>query len=107
MGAGWPTEGMQEKMLVGCHGLVFTGVFDKNGFDKCARMTAEAGYNLLELPLLDPYSFDTAAAKKSLAPFGLAISSSMGFDLESDISSDDDVVASGEAKLNEIFGNPD
>lgn len=103
MGAGWPTEGMEEKMLIGCHGLVFTGVFDKNGFDKCARMTAEAGYNLLELPLLDPYSFDTAAAKKSLTPFGLAISSSMGFDLESDISSDDDVVASGEANLNKIL----
>ena len=104
MAPGWSTKEIGQKMLIGCHGLVFTGVFDKNGFDKCARMTAEAGYNLLELPLLDPYSFDTASAKKSLAPFKLAISASMGHNLESDISSaDDDVVALGEAKLNKIL----
>jgi D-psicose/D-tagatose/L-ribulose 3-epimerase len=91
-------------MLIGCHGLVFTGVFDQAGVDTCARMTAEAGYNLLELPLLDPYSFDVAAAKKSLAPFNLQISSSMGHSLDSDISSEDpDAVKAGEAKLNKIL----
>lgn len=91
-------------MLIGCHGLVFTGVFDQAGVDTCARMTAEAGYNLLELPLLDPYSFDVAAAKKSLAPFGLQISSSMGHSLDSDISSEDpDAVKAGEDKLNKIL----
>jgi D-psicose/D-tagatose/L-ribulose 3-epimerase len=91
-------------MLIGCHGLVFTGVFDQAGVDTCARMTAEAGYNLLELPLLDPFSFDVAAAKKSLAPFDLQISSSMGHSLDSDISSEDpDAVKAGEAKLNKIL----
>jgi D-psicose/D-tagatose/L-ribulose 3-epimerase len=91
-------------MLMGCHGLVFTGVFDQAGVDTCARMTAEAGYNLLELPLLDPYSFDIAAAKKSLAPYDLQISSSMGHSLDSDISSEDaDVVKAGEDKLNKIL----
>ena len=96
--------GMGLKMLIGCHGLVFTGVFDQAGVDTCARMTAEAGYNLLELPLLDPYSFDIAAAKKSLAPFDLAISSSMGHSLDSDISSEDEAaVKAGEDKLNKIL----
>jgi D-psicose/D-tagatose/L-ribulose 3-epimerase len=91
-------------MLIGCHGLVFSGVFDKAGVDKSARMTAEAGYTLLELPLLDPYSFDIAAAKKSLAPFDLQISSSMGHSLDSDISSEDpDAVTAGENKLNKIL----
>jgi len=91
-------------MLIGCHGLVFTGVFDHAGFDTCARMTAEAGYNLLELPLLDPDSFDTAAAKKALAPYNLAISSSMGHSVDSDISSEDkDCVRAGEDKLNKIL----
>jgi len=91
-------------MLIGCHGLVFSGVFDQAGVDKAARMTAEAGYNLLELPLLDPYSFDVEAAKKSLAPFNLKISSSMGHSLDSDISSEDpDAVTAGEAKLNKIL----
>jgi len=91
-------------MLIGCHGLVFSGVFDQAGVDKAARMTAEAGYNLLELPLLDPYSFDVEAAKKSLAPFDLQISSSMGHSLDSDISSEDpEVVKAGEAKLNKIL----
>lgn len=93
-----------KEMLIGCHGLVFTGVFDQAGVDACARMTAEAGYNLLELPLLDPYSFDIAAAKKSLAPYDLQISSSMGHSLDSDISSEDpDAVKAGEAKLNKIL----
>lgn len=93
-----------KEMLIGCHGLVFTGVFDQAGVDTCARMTAEAGYNLLELPLLDPYSFDIAAAKKSLAPYDLQISSSMGHSLDSDISSEDpDAVKAGEAKLNKIL----
>jgi D-psicose/D-tagatose/L-ribulose 3-epimerase len=91
-------------MLIGCHGLVFSGVFDKAGVDKSARMTAEAGYTMLELPLLDPYSFDIAAAKKSLAPFDLQISSSMGHSLDSDISSEDpDAVTAGENKLNKIL----
>ena len=91
-------------MLIGCHGLVFTGLFDSAGVDKAARMTAEAGYNLLELPLLDPYSFDVEAAKKSLAPFNLEISSSMGHSLDSDISSEDsDAVKAGEDKLNKIL----
>lgn len=91
-------------MLIGCHGLVFTGSFDQVGVDTSARMTAEAGYNLLELPLLDPYSFDVVAAKKSLAPYKLAISSSMGHSLDSDISSEDmDAVTAGEAKLNKIL----
>jgi len=91
-------------MLIGCHGLVFTGVFDHEGVDKAARMTAEAGYNLLELPLLDPFTFDIDAAKKSLAPYDLQISSSMGHSLDSDISSEDpDAVKAGEAKLNKIL----
>lgn len=91
-------------MLIGCHGLVFTGLFDSAGVDKAARMTAEAGYNLLELPLLDPYSFDVEAAKKSLAPFNLEISSSMGHSLDSDISSEDsEAVKAGEDKLNKIL----
>lgn len=91
-------------MLIGCHGLVFTGVFNPTGVNTCARMTAEAGYSLLELPLLDPYSFDVAAARKSLAPYKLAISSSMGHSLDSDISSEGmEAVAAGEAKLNKIL----
>jgi D-psicose/D-tagatose/L-ribulose 3-epimerase len=104
MNAARSAEVGNKEMLIGCHGLVFTGVFDQAGVDTCARMTAEAGYNLLELPLLDPYSFDIAAAKKSLAPYDLQISSSMGHSLDSDISSEDpDAVKAGEAKLNKIL----
>lgn len=91
-------------MLIGCHGLVFSGKFDREGVDLSARMAAEAGYNLLELPLLDPFSFDVDEAKKSLKPFDLSISSSMGHSLDSDISSEDpDAVKAGEEKLNKIL----
>lgn len=86
---------------IGCHGLVWTGTFDSAGFDRAARMTLEAGFDLLELPLLDPYSFDLAAAKSTLANYDVAISASLGQSPATDISSEDAaIVAAGEDKLN-------
>jgi D-psicose/D-tagatose/L-ribulose 3-epimerase len=86
---------------IGCHGLVWTGTFDSEGFDRAARMTLAAGFDLLELPLLDPYSFDLGAAKATISKYNVAISASLGQSPETDISSEDaSVVAAGEDKLN-------
>lgn len=88
-------------MLIGCHGLVWTGNFDETGFDRAVTQSLEAGFTLLEIPLLEPDSFDVAAAKRSLARNPIAISASLGQSADTDISSEDpDVVAAGERKLN-------
>ncbi len=88
-------------MQLGCHGLVWTGSFDEAGFDRAVEKTQAAGYDLLEVPLLDPYGFDVEAAKRSLQRNPIAITSSLGLPAYADISSaDPEKVAAGEKFLN-------
>lgn len=87
-------------MQIGCHGLVWTGQFDEAGVDRAIAGSVNAGFDLLELPLLDPAHFDVVAAKRSLARHPIAVSASLGHSADSDISSEDPaVVAAGERKL--------
>jgi D-psicose/D-tagatose/L-ribulose 3-epimerase len=87
-------------MLIGCHGLVWSGAFDRAGFDLAVGKTLDAGFDLLEIPLLDPAGFDRAAAKQSLANRPIAVSASLGLSADADISSEDpDTVAAGERTL--------
>jgi D-psicose/D-tagatose/L-ribulose 3-epimerase len=88
-------------MKIGCHGLVWTGRFDAEGIRHSVRMTKEAGFDLIEFPLMDPFSFDVSTAKSALAEHGLAASASLGLSEATDISSEDpDVVKAGEELLN-------
>jgi D-psicose/D-tagatose/L-ribulose 3-epimerase len=85
---------------IGCHALVWTGTFDQEGIQLSVRKTAEAGFDLVEFPLMDPFTFDTAVAGAALAEHGLSASASLGLSDATDISSEDpDVVAAGEALL--------
>ncbi|PRY64067.1 D-tagatose 3-epimerase [Glaciihabitans tibetensis] len=87
-------------MLIGCHGLVWTGTFDEAGFDLAVGKTLDAGFTLLEIPLLEPESFGVEAAKRSILKRPIAISASLGQSADTDISSTDpDIVAAGERKL--------
>ncbi len=87
-------------MNIGCHGLVWTGTFDADGIRLAVEKTKQAGFDLIEFPLMDPFSFDVAAAKAALAEHGLAVSASLGLSDETDITSGDPaVVAAGEALL--------
>jgi D-psicose/D-tagatose/L-ribulose 3-epimerase len=88
------------EMQIGCHGLVWTGNFDAAGFEYAVGKTLASGYDLIELPLLDPFGFDVEAAKKVLAKTPIALSASLGQSAETDISSDNpEYVAAGEQKL--------
>ena len=51
---------------IGCHGSVWTGRFDTPGFRGAVEQTKAAGFDLIEVPLLDPFSFDAAAGRKIL-----------------------------------------
>ncbi|WP_282847657.1 sugar phosphate isomerase/epimerase family protein [Microbacterium oxydans] len=87
-------------MNIGCHGLVWTGNFDAEGIRLAVRKTKEAGFDLIEFPLMDPFSFDVAVAKDALEEYGLNVSASLGLSEATDVtSSDPAIVAAGEALL--------
>ena len=56
---------------IGCHALVFTGEFDTAGIEQSAKRAARAGFDLIEYPLMDPFSFDAAAARRAVEGEGM------------------------------------
>lgn len=88
-------------MLIGCHGLVWTGRFDAAGIRDATRRTRLAGFDLIEFPLMDPATFDAAVARAALDEQGLAATGSLGLTDATDVSSEDPaVVQAGEDLLN-------
>ena len=87
-------------MQVGCHGLVWTGTYDADGIRRAVRKTKEAGFDLIEFPLMDPYAFDVAVARQALDEHHIAATGSLGLNETTDISSEDlSAVRAGEELL--------
>lgn len=87
-------------MKVGCHGLVWTGTYDPDGIRHAVRKTAEAGFDLVEFPLMDPFAFDVSTAREALDDHGIVATGSLGLKAGTDISSEDDsAVQAGEELL--------
>lgn len=84
---------------IGCHGLVWTDQFDPDSLDQVARRTAAAGFDLLEIPFMDPWGFDGAGARKILDAHGLACVLSVGHDHGSDPTGDAGEAAAAERLL--------
>lgn len=85
---------------IGIHGFVWTGSSDQSALIGAMEKTAEAGFDLIEFPRLDPGNFDVPALARRLEGLGLKVAVSMGLPFSGDISSTDkDVVARGEAIL--------
>lgn len=80
-------------MQIGVHGLVFTGTFDEAGLVTAASGAQQAGFDLLEVPLMDPYAIDGARVRAILGDHGLAMSSSLGLTADTDLSSTDPAVS--------------
>ena len=87
---------------IGCHALVFTGEFDRTGIETSVRRAAQAGFDLIELPLMDPYTFDSAAARSALDAEGLQVSASLGLNPGADVSSDDPAVVEAGRRLLDV-----
>jgi D-psicose/D-tagatose/L-ribulose 3-epimerase len=86
--------------LIGCHALVWTGTFDAAGIRLSVARTKQAGFDLVEFPLMDPFTFDVRVARQALAEHGMSASASLGLSEATDVSSEDPaVVAAGEALL--------
>lgn len=92
--------------LIGCHALVWTGTFDPDGIRLSVAKTKQAGFDLVEFPLMDPFTFDAAVAKAALQEHGLQASASLGLSESTDVSSEDpEIVARGEALLFKALEN--
>jgi D-psicose/D-tagatose/L-ribulose 3-epimerase len=86
--------------LIGCHALVFTGEFDARGIASSVQRARAAGFDLIEFPLMEPDSFDSATARRAAEAEGLHITASLGLPAEADVSSDDpSIVAAGQRLL--------
>ncbi len=87
-------------MLIGAHGLVFTGSFEEAGLRRAIEGTKQAGFDLIEIPLMDASSFDSDLAARMLRDNDLAVTASLGLTSATDLTSEDaTVVASGVAML--------
>ncbi len=91
--------------MIGCHALVFTGEFDTRGIASSVQRARAAGFDLIEFPLMEPDTFDSATARRSAEAEGLHTTASLGLPLEADISSDDpSIAAAGHAPARRRLG---
>lgn len=70
----------------GVHALVWTGALDRAALAHAVDRTRAAGYDVLEIPLLDPFAFDLAAAREVLERHPLRVTASLGLSAATDIS---------------------
>lgn len=89
---------------IGVHASVWVGGWTKPDCELAVRSTAEAGYDFLEMPLLDPWRVDIAHTLYTLERNDLKMTASLGLDETTDISSEDEaVVARGAALLDQAL----
>ena len=63
---------------IGCHALVWTGVFDSAGIVSSIARSKSAGFDLVEFPLMDPDTFDGDTARRALSDAGMSATTSLG-----------------------------
>jgi D-psicose/D-tagatose/L-ribulose 3-epimerase len=78
---------------LGVHALVWTGGWTVPEARHAISSSATAGFDLIEIPVLDPASIDTAVTRRLLEEHGLGVTCSLGLSLDADISSADKAVA--------------
>eukprot|EP00899_Mesostigma_viride_P004494 jgi/Mesvir1/14045/Mv03118-RA.2 len=85
---------------IGVHALVWTGTWEEADVRLAVEGSANCGYDLIEVPLLEPETVNPAMTKRILEEFDMRASTSLGLNFNADISSEDPaVVARGEALL--------
>jgi D-psicose/D-tagatose/L-ribulose 3-epimerase len=84
---------------LGLHALVWVGGWSPDECRTAVESTKEAGYDLIEIPLLDPSSVDVADTAHVLERTGIGATCSLGLGFDTDISSDDPAIVARGAKL--------
>ncbi len=81
---------------LGVHALVWVGDWSEPSARLAVESTREVGFDILEIPLLDPWSVDPAMTRRLLDDNGLQATCSLGLGRDTDVSSEDaSVVAKG------------
>ncbi len=89
---------------IGVHALVFAAGWSPQEAAHAATSTVAAGYDLLEIPLLDPRTVDGPATAALLRQHGIQASCSLGLSFDTDISSEDRAtVSAGERLLHDAL----
>jgi D-psicose/D-tagatose/L-ribulose 3-epimerase len=89
---------------LGVHALVWVGGWSHDECEQAIAQTAEIGFDLIEIPALDPSSIDTSFTAKMLDRYKLGTTISLGLDASTDISSGDPgKQARGEARLMQVL----
>ncbi|MCQ8127771.1 sugar phosphate isomerase/epimerase family protein [Methylomonas rivi] len=84
----------------GGHALVWSGDWTPEGARKAISGAARAGYDYIEIALLDPWKVDTALTKDLLQEFNLRAHASLGLSPATDVTSTEPaIVAKGDELL--------
>ena len=74
---------------LGLHAMVVTPEVSPRAIDEAVGVAASEGFDLLELPILDPGQLDAAHARAAATSAGLSLATSLGLSPETDVSSTD------------------
>jgi D-psicose/D-tagatose/L-ribulose 3-epimerase len=89
---------------LGVHAQVWVGGWSEAEARKAIESSKATGYDLIEIPVLDPATVNVPMTRKMLDEVGLKAACSLGLSLETDISSEDQTaVARGERLLSEAL----
>ena len=84
----------------GGHALVWSGDWTPEGARKAISGAARAGYDYIEIALLDPWKVDVALTKDLLQEFNLRAHASLGLSATTDVTSTNpDIIAKGDELL--------
>jgi D-psicose/D-tagatose/L-ribulose 3-epimerase len=78
---------------LGVHALVWVGGWSEADARRAMAATAAAGFDLLEIPVLEPATVDAGLTRKLLDEYGLKAACSLGLSFDADVSSPDPDVA--------------
>ncbi len=82
-----------EELIRTLHALVWVGGWTEADVRRAVEATAAAGFDLLEIPVLDPTTVDAGLTRRLLGEYGLKAACSLGLSFDADISSPDPDVA--------------
>jgi D-psicose/D-tagatose/L-ribulose 3-epimerase len=91
---------MKKKLAWGGHALVWSGDWSEAGARKSVSGAKRAGYDYVEIALLDPWKVDTKMTKDLLQEHGITATASLGLSPKTDVTSlDPKIVAAGDELL--------
>ena len=89
---------------IGAHALMWVGGWSEQECRQAIENSRATGYDLIEIPVLDPSTINVTMTRKILEEAGLGAACSLGLGFETDISSTDpDLVARGERLLHDAL----